>query len=72
MQTPAGQLLERVYLIDVGLQMRFDIRFSDVTYEEFLALCLLHSERNRKRDEEMKRAEFQAKADARKGGPRRG
>lgn len=62
MQSPAGQLLERVYMIDVGLQLRFDIALDEVTYEEFHALCLLHSERNKKQEENVKRKEFQAKA----------
>ena len=55
--THAGQLLARVLVYDHALAMRMHVSLDDVTPEEFNALCLLHSERNKKQHEDMERAQ---------------
>jgi hypothetical protein len=55
--TAAGQILARVSDIDAALQMRVHVGLGDITIEEFRALRLLTSERNKKQEEEMKKGE---------------
>jgi hypothetical protein len=57
----AGQLLMRALLIADALAMRMHVTLDDVTPEEFKALTLLHMERNRKQDEDMKKSQQQAR-----------
>ena len=54
--TPAGQLILQTIELDFALQAGVHIGLDDISYPEFLLLRTLTEERNRHREEEMKKA----------------
>jgi hypothetical protein len=59
--TAAGLLLAHVLVYDQALQLRMHVSLDDLSPEEFKALFLLHVERNKKQEEDMRKATTEAR-----------